>query len=87
VGIVQIFPEERMACCPYPVCVGISLSLSELEEANDLVSHILCPREGESAKSTPRTFYNDYMADVHDDHGHSSQLRTSPSSAIWQRLD
>ena len=34
--------------------VGIPLSQKELE-ANDCVSHILCPEEGESAKSTPFT--------------------------------
>jgi len=35
------------------ICGDSSLSRKELEEANNYVSHVLCPREGESAKLTP----------------------------------
>ena len=86
-ALYRFFHRKEWPVVPTLSMWGFLSLLKELEEANDLVSHILCPREGESAKSTPRTFYNDYTADVHDDHGHSSQPRTSPSSAIWQQLD
>ena len=51
--------------------VGIPLSRKELEEANNCVSHILCPGEGVSAKSTPQIYSNDYTIDIRHDHGHS----------------
>ena len=45
------------------MCGSSSLSTKELERANDHVSRVLCPGDGESAKLTPRAHYNnDYTA-------------------------
>ena len=44
------------------MCGASSLSMKELERANDHVSCVLCPGDGESAKLTPRAHYNDYTA-------------------------
>jgi len=70
--LYRYFQRKERPVVPIPcLYVGIPLSRKELEEANDRVSRILCPREGESAKSTPQTFYNDYMADIRPDYRHS----------------
>ena len=44
------------------MCGASSLSTKELERANDHVSCVLCPGDGESAKLTPRAHYNNYTA-------------------------
>ena len=44
------------------MCGASSLSTNEFERADDNVSHVLCPGDGESAKLTPRAHYNDYTA-------------------------
>ena len=36
--------------------------MKELERANDHVSRVFCPGDGESGKLTPRAHYNDYTA-------------------------
>ena len=54
--------KERPVVPTLSICGASSLSTKELERANDNVSHVLCPRDGESAKSTPRAHYNDYTA-------------------------
>jgi len=65
----------------------LPLSRKELEEANDCARRILCSREGESAKLTSQSFYNDYTADIRDDQGWT-QLSTSYVSTFcdlaWQ---
>ena len=44
------------------MCGASSLSTKELERANDHVSRVLCPGDGESVKLTPQAHYNDYTA-------------------------
>jgi len=62
-ALYRFFSAKRTAGCPtMSMCGASSLSTKELERANDNVSRVLCPGDGESAKLTPRTHYNDYTA-------------------------
>ena len=54
--------KERPVVPILSICGDSSLSQKELEDVNDLASHILCPGEDESAKLTPPNFYNNYTA-------------------------
>ena len=54
--------KERPVVPTLSMCGASSLSTKELERANDNVSRVLCPGDGESAKLTPRAHYNDYTA-------------------------
>ena len=54
--------KERPVVPTLSMCGASSLSTKELERANDNVSRVLCSGDGESAKLTPRTHYNDYTA-------------------------
>ena len=47
--------KERPVVPTLSMCGASSLSTKELERANDHVSRVLCPGDGESAKFTPTT--------------------------------
>ena len=62
-ALYKFFSAKRTAGCPYIVHVSSLFSFYEgVEQANNNVSRVLCPGDGESAKLTPRAHYNNYTA-------------------------
>ena len=64
----------------------LSLSQKDLEEANDHVSRIVCPGEGEYRHLEPFTI-TIRLTYVMTTDRHNCQPPTSPSSATWHGLD
>ena len=78
--------KERPVVPTLSMCGASSLSTKELERANDHVSRVLCPGDGESAKLTPdytakeRAETGKYAAE--GSHARGNAIRNSPKFKI-----